>query len=214
MNNNIKISAIITSGGNSTRFGSNKLLEKLGEYSVIETTISKFIDLADEIIIPAQDEVKNHILKSKFYCDKIKFAPSGSTRQKSVYNGILACNNPEIVLIHDGARPFINKEIIKKTIDMTYKNKAVVVGNFAINTIKVVENGRIVKTLDRKNIFEAQTPQAFDYELIKNIHEKYKDKEGFTDDSSMAEAHGIDIYILNNDTNNKKITVRADLLNV
>ncbi|MBR6298790.1 MAG: 2-C-methyl-D-erythritol 4-phosphate cytidylyltransferase, partial [Candidatus Gastranaerophilales bacterium] len=122
MNNHIKISAIITSGGNSLRFGSNKLLEKLGEYSVIETTISKFIDLVDEIIIPAQDEVKNHILKSKFYCGKIKFAPSGSTRQKSVYEGILACNNPEIVLIHDGARPFINKEIIKKTIDMTYKN--------------------------------------------------------------------------------------------
>ncbi len=208
-----KISTIITSGGNSTRFGSNKLLEKLGKYSVIETTISKFLDLADEIIIPCKEEIKKHILKSCLYNEKIKFAPSGSTRQISVYNGILACSNPKIVLIHDGARPFINKETIKKTIEMTFEKKAVVVGNFAVNTIKTVENGKITKTLDRKKIFEAQTPQAFEYELIKNIHTKYKDKTDFTDDSSMLEACGIEVFVLENEFNNTKITTKKDLEN-
>ncbi len=208
-----KISAIITSGGNSTRFGSNKLLEKLDEYSVIETTISKFLDIVDEIIIPCQEEIKNHILNSSLYSEKIKFAPSGSTRQISVYNGIFACSNPKIVLIHDGARPFINKKTIEKTIEMTLEKKAVVVGNFTVNTIKMVENGKIIKTLDRKKIFEAQTPQAFEYELIKNIHSKYKNKNDFTDDSSMAEAYGTEVFVLENEFNNIKITTKKDLEN-
>ena len=164
--NNIKISAIITSGGSSIRFGSNKLLEKIGERTVLETTLSKFIDLVDEIIIPCQEEIKNHIKNSKLFCQKIKFAPAGQTRQNSVYNGLLVCSNPEIVLIHDGARPFISKEIIKQTIDLTYAKKAVVVGVKAIDTIKQIKDGKIMKTLDRAEIFHAQTPQAFEYNLI------------------------------------------------
>ena len=120
--NKVKISAIITSGGNSTRFGSNKLLEKIDEKSVIETTILKFLDLVDEIIVPSKEDIKNHILKSKIYCDKIKFAPAGKTRQNSVYNGLVMCSSPKIVLIHDGARPFIDKETIKKALEDAYNN--------------------------------------------------------------------------------------------
>ncbi len=207
----IKISAIITSGGNSTRFGSNKLLEGLGEYSVLETTISKFIDFVDEIIIPCSDEIKNHVLNSKLFSEKIKFAPSGQTRQKSVYNGLMACSNPEIVLIHDGARPYIEKEIIKKAIALTFEKKAVLTGSMAIDTIKEVKDGKVIQTLDRKKIFHAQTPQCFDYELIKKIHEEYKNQDDFTDDSSMAEEYGIDVYILENEFDNSKITFKKDI---
>ena len=206
-----KISAIITSGGSSTRFGSNKLLEKLGELSVIETTILKFIDLVDEIIIPTKDDIKKYLLNSKIYCNKIIFASAGETRQKSVYNGLLACDKPDIVLIHDGARPFIESETIQKTIALTKEKHAVCVGIMAIDTIKVVENRKIIKTLDRKTIFQAQTPQAFEYNLIKNLHEKYKDNPNFTDDSSLAEADKIDVYYLEGSITNKKITTKADL---
>ena len=209
--NNIKISTIITSGGLSTRFGSNKLLEKIGDKSVIETTILKFIDLSDEIIIPCQEEIKEHIINSKFFNKKIKFTQAGKTRQESVYNGILNCSSPEIVLIHDGARPFIEKETIKKCIELTYEKKAVIVGTMAIDTIKKVENGKIIKTIDRNTIFQAQTPQAFEYELIKKIHTHYKNNANFTDDSSMAEAFGTDVFILEGSKNNKKITTKEDL---
>ena len=81
----------------------------------------------------------------------------------------------------------------------------------AIDTIKVVENGKIIKTLDRKSIFQAQTPQAFEYNLIKNLHEKYKNNPNFTDDSSLAEAEKIDVYYLEGSITNKKITTKADL---
>lgn len=213
--NKVKISAIITSGGKSTRFGSDKLLEKFDNKTVIETTISKFIDLVDEIVIPSSENIKNFIENSKIYSSKIKFALPGSTRQKSVYSGLLECSNPEIVLIHDGARPFIDKETIKKTIEMTYKYRAVVVGKMAVDTIKEVDlngnEGKIIKTLNRKTIFEAQTPQSFDYQLIKKIHEEYKNNPNFTDDSSMAENYGIEVYILDNNKKNIKITTKDDL---
>lgn len=207
-----KVTALITSGGSSTRFGSNKLLEKIGEMSVIETTISKFIDLVDEIVIPAKDDIKEHILNSKLFCNKIKFAHSGETRQKSVYNGLLECDNCDIVLIHDGARPFIDIETIKKTIELTKEKQAVVVGIKAIDTIKQIKDGKIIKTLDRAEIFHAQTPQAFKYDLIKKIHEKYQDNPNFTDDSSMVEKENIDVFYIEGSIKNKKITTKEDLL--
>ncbi len=206
-----KITAIITAGGLSTRFGSNKLLEKIGKYTVIETTIMKFIDIADEIIIPATKETEEFILKSGIYNKKIKFAPNGKTRQESVYNGILACCDTEIVLIHDGARPYISKETILETIEMTKLHKAVVAGKMAVDTIKVVKNGKVVETLDRNTIFHAQTPQAFEYNLIKKIHEKYKNIQTFTDDCAMAEAEGINPYIVISKGNNDKITIKEDI---
>ncbi len=212
MNKNIKTTAIITAGGNSTRFGSNKLTKKLKNLTVIETTVSKFIDLVDEIVIPTQNETKEIILNSKIYSNKIKFAPAGDTRQESVYNAILACSNPEIVLIHDGARPFIEKETIKEIIKLTKKEKAVIAGIMAIDTIKQVKNSKIIKTLDRKTIFQAQTPQAFNYKLIKLVHEKYKNDKNFTDDSSMVEKYGIEPVIFETSPKNKKITTKEDLI--
>ena len=207
--NKIKVSAIITSGGKSLRFGTNKLLEKIDNLTVIETTISKFIDLVDEIIVPCAVEIEEVIKKSIFFeTGKIKFCNFGETRQKSVYHGLLACSNPEIVLIHDGARPFIDVETIKETINLTYEKSAVVVGKMAIDTIKEVEFndniGKIIKTLDRKTIFHAQTPQAFRYDLIKEIHKKYENNDDFTDDSSMAEKYGVEVYILENNKKNIK----------
>ena len=210
MNNIFKISAIITAGGISARFGSNKLLEKSGKLSVIETTILKFIDKVDEIVIPSTDETKEFILKSNVFNDKILFAPSGETRQKSVYNALQLCTG-DIVLIHDGARPFISSETIVEAIEMTKKYKAVVVGKMAVDTIKRVEDGKIVETIDRNHIFQAQTPQCFELNLIKSIHEKYKDSPDFTDDSSMAEAEGINPIVLNVKGKNEKITVKEDL---
>ena len=113
--------------------------------------------------------------------------------------------------VHDDQLKYIEKETIKKCIELTYEKKAVIVGTMAIDTIKKVENGKIIKTIDRNTIFQAQTPQAFEYELIKKIHTHYKNNANFTDDSSMAEAFGIDVFILEGSKNNKKITTKEDL---
>ncbi len=205
------ISAIITSGGNSTRFGSNKLLEKLNEYTVIENTILKFIDLVDEIVIPAQKEVRDFVEKSSVCNNKIKFAPPGLTRQQSVYSGLKNVEKKGVVLIHDGARPFVEKQVILDSIKKAVEKKAAVAGYMSVDTVKEVQDGKVVKTLDRNRIFIAQTPQAFEYDLILKIHEKFKNINSFTDDASMAEAYGIEVYCVYSNKNNKKITTKEDL---
>ena len=205
MNTSNKISVIITAGGNSSRFGSNKLLEIIKGRSVIETTIEKFIGLVDEIVVVCPCELRKFI-----NFKDIVFALNGSTRQKSVLNGLLACSNPDFVLIHDGARPFVDREIIKKTIEEVKKYNAVVVGSYAIDTIKEVKEGKIIKTIDRKIICQAHTPQAFKYSLIKELHLKYKDKD-FTDDSSLAEIEGIEVNIVEDLKTNIKITTKEDV---
>lgn len=215
MNTFDKITAIITAGGVSNRFGSNKLFETLKNgKSVIIAAIEKFIPFCDEIIIPCHNDVKEHIEKFTA-CNKIKFAPFGETRQKSIFNGLLVCKDAggcDIILIHDGARPFIEPETIKETIEKLKKYKGVCVGVYATDTIKITdETGKIIKTIDRNTVFCAQTPQGFDFETIFDAHKKLQDKN-FTDDSSMLEYLGVEVYALQGTRTNKKITFREDLI--
>lgn len=207
---------IITAGGVSNRFGSNKLLETLqGSKSVIITTIEKFLSFSDKIIIPCHNDVQKHIENNlPNFSDKIYFAPFGETRQKSVFNGLLELEKRggvDIVLIHDGARPFIEPEIINVTIEKLREHKGVCVGVYATDTIKIIDKtGKIIKTIDRNTVFCAQTPQGFDFKTILDAHKKLKDKD-FTDDSGMLEYLGLEIFALQGSQINKKITFREDL---
>ena len=207
------ISVIITAGGVSRRFGSNKLLEKIGDKTVIETTILKFLDCADEIVIPCGGETLEFLKNSSVCKDpKIKFAQFGETRQKSVYNGLLALEYKDFVLIHDGARPFIEKKVIDEIIKTLPEKKALCCGVFAVDTIKITDEfGAIIKTIDRKNVFQAQTPQAFEYDLIMSAHNKFALRDDFTDDSSLVEALGVKVWTICGGSVNKKITTPADL---
>ena len=210
MNISYNINVIITAGGNSIRFGSNKLLEKINGITVIEAAVSKFIDIANKIVIPAGDEVKKYLEEHKL-SDKILFAHPGETRQKSVYNALNLCDDEGIILIHDGARPFVDSKTIFDVIEKVKKRSAAIAGSFAIDTIKVVKDNKILKTIDRNTIFCAHTPQGFSAPLIKKLHEKYKESD-FTDDALLLEQEGIDIYIVEDNKNNIKITTRADIL--
>lgn len=206
------ISAIITAGGVSRRFGSNKLFEIINDKSVIEHTISSFLPYCDEIVIPTNEQTKEFIKSTSAYDkNKITFALFGDTRQKSVYNALNKCRYKDYVLIHDGARPFISAKTIEDTITMVQKHKAVCVGVYATDTIKIVQDGKIKKTIDRKNVFQAQTPQAFEYDLIMRAHNEFASRDDFTDDSSLVEALNIDVCALVSEGVNKKITTRADL---
>ena len=203
-----KISAIITAGGSSSRFGSNKLLEKLEGKTIIETTIEKFLPFVDEIIIPTSLEIQEAI---KIKDNKIKFTKGGKNRQESVYNGLSKCEFKDYVLIHDGARPFIKEKTIKETIEKVVELEAVVVCAPAIDTIKICnENGEIISTPKRETVFHAQTPQAFKYSTIFEAHQKLKG-ENFTDDSSMMEELGHKVFVVQTTHENKKITFREDL---
>lgn len=207
-----KFSLIITAGGTSSRYGNtNKLLEKINNKTVIEETVTKFIDFdeIDEIIISANISIIP-TLQEMFNNPKIKIIEGGNTRQKSVYNALQVVKN-EYVLIHDGARPLIRKDTIAYVLEAVVDKNAVTVMTKTTDTIKEVDtDGRIIRTIDRSKLYNTQTPQAFRTDIIKQAHEKLKDGN-FTDDCSMLEELNIPVYIVNGSYTNIKITIKSDL---
>lgn len=207
-----KFSLIITAGGTSSRYGNtNKLLEKINDKTVIEETVSKFIDFdeIDEIIISANSSIIE-ILQELLNNPKVKIIEGGNTRQKSVYNALQVVKN-DYVLIHDGARPLIRKDTIAYVLEAVLDKDAVSVMTKTTDTIKEVDStGRIIRTIDRSKLYNTQTPQAFKTSIIKEAHEKLKDGN-FTDDSSMLEELNIPVYIVNGSYTNIKITIKSDL---
>lgn len=208
----MKISAVITAGGTSSRFGkTNKLLEKINGKEIIKYTVDAFKNSnVDEIIISANSSIINILTDFFKSYENVKIVQGGNSRQASVYNGLKA-TNCDYVLIHDGARPMITPEIINKTIATVVEKKAVSVMTKTVDTIKEVdENGKIIKTIDRSKLYNTQTPQAFEYNLIKMTHDKLQD-QNFTDDAGMVEFLGKDVYIVDGDYKNIKVTTKSDL---
>lgn len=208
----MKFTAVITAGGTSSRFGNtNKLLEKINGKEIIKYTVEAFITAgAEEIIICANASIMEILAQMFQAFSQVKIVEGGNTRQASVFNGLKSANC-DYVLIHDGARPMVTQETIRNTISAVQEKKAVVVMTKTVDTIKEVdETGKIIRTIDRSKLYNTQTPQAFEYNLIKSAHEKLQG-QNFTDDAGMAEFLGDDVYIVEGDYRNIKVTTKSDL---
>ena len=208
----MSVNAIITAGGTSSRFGkSNKLLEKINGKEVIKYTVEAFLaSNVDRVIICANPSIAND-LKSIFKsAKKIEIIEGGKTRQESVYNG-LKHSKCDYVLIHDGARPVITPELINICIETVKRQKALSVMTKTTDTIKEVENGKIIKTIDRTKLYNTQTPQAFEYDLILKAHKQFAG-QNYTDDAGMVEAIGEDVFIVEGSYKNIKITTQNDIV--
>lgn len=205
------INAIIPAGGTSSRFGStNKLLEKINGKEVILYTVEAFEKSnVDNIIICANVSIINELRKIFSFSQKVKIIEGGQTRQASVFNGIKFCEC-DYVLIHDGARPMITIDLINRSIETVKEKKAITTATKTIDTIKEVINGKIIRTIDRSKLYNTQTPQAFEYNLIKSAHEKLSGKN-YTDDAGMLEELGYSVYILDGSYKNIKITTKNDV---
>lgn len=210
----MNIKALITAGGSSRRFGNtNKLLERVNGKEILSHTVNAFLSVSEinEIVIAANTSIIEEIRAIFVNEPNVRIIQGGETRQESVYNGLNAIKNCDYVLIHDGARPMISTEIIQQAIDTVKEKKALTVATKTIDTIKQVdENLKIIKTIDRSSLYNTQTPQAFDFKLIKDAHETLKG-QNFTDDAGMLEFLGKDVYILVGDYKNIKITTQSDL---
>lgn len=207
----MKTNAIITAGGTSSRFGNkNKLLEKINGKEVIKYTVDAFqYAKIDEIIICANRSIIDELKGIFKDYDKIRIIEGGATRQASVFNGLKA-DTCDYVLIHDGARPIITTELINICVEMVKEVKALSVMTKTIDTIKEVEHGKIVRTIDRSKLYNTQTPQAFAYDLILKAHEKFEGKN-FTDDAGMIEELGENVFIIDGSYKNIKITTQNDI---
>ena len=189
-------SVIILSGGRGKRMGADisKQFISVNDKPILYYTIKKFMDnkLIDEIILVLpKDEIdycKREVLeKNDLKVDKI--VEGGKERQDSVFNGLKAIEKTDIVLIHDGARPFVTDRIIEEGINSAKKFKSAAPGVMLKDTIKIKdENGLSKETLKREELVAVQTPQVFDYNLILECHKKIKENNiKVTDDTMVVE---------------------------
>ena len=208
---NFKVNAIIPAGGTSSRFGNkNKLLEKIYGKEVIKYTIDAFENSnVDEIIICANINIIDELKEIFKNSPKVRIIEGGATRQASVFNGLNA-SECDYVLIHDGARPMISTDLVNSAVEEVKTKKALTVATKTIDTIKEVIDGKIIRTIGRAKLYNTQTPQAFEYNLIKDAHKKLYG-QNFTDDAGMLEELGQTVYILNGSYKNIKITTQNDI---
>ena len=214
--------AVIIAGGKGKRMRKrvNKLFLLLNKDPIIYHTIKVFQDCKDisQIILVVNPEDRKKfesvVKSSKF--DKVKkIVDGGSERQDSVYNGIKAiekASNDDIIVIHNGSNPFVDESIINQSIKAAKKFGAAVVGFPAKDTIKVVEDGFVKQTIDRKLLWQVQTPQTMKYFLVKKAFEiANRDKFYGTDDVSLVERMGGIVKIVYCSRENIKITDQHDL---
>ena len=212
---------VIVAAGTCSRMnmGINKQFIKLEGKEILAYTIEKFYNnsnIEDIVVVVKEDEsyfFKKEIL-DKYNFKNVKIAYGGKERQDSVYNGFkLLDEKCDVVLIHDGARPFVSDKIIDKSIEEAKEHKAIVVGVPVKDTIKVIDNDKnIVDTPNRSVLWAVQTPQTFDYNILIDAYkDAFKNKFYGTDDAMLVERIGYKVKMLEGSYNNIKITTQEDL---
>lgn len=219
----LRIASILVAAGKGTRAGGPipKQYQMLGGQPLLchamrkltqHATISQCI-----VVISELDEVyfKNALAQlSPVSQEKISAVYGGENRQASVLNGLeaLAENPPDLVLIHDGARPHPSEALMNRVIEALQSGtRGVIPGADLSDTIKsITETGSVGKTLDRSQLRRVQTPQGFWFENILDAH-RAAEGEAYTDDAAVAEAYGMVITFVEGDERNIKITHNGDL---
>jgi 2-C-methyl-D-erythritol 4-phosphate cytidylyltransferase len=216
------VSAIIVAAGKGIRMKGTmrKQYLDLSGRPVLAHSIMAFDSCSqvEEIflVVPKEDieYCQNKILSLLDLKNQINLVYGGAKRQDSVYNGLKAINkDTDTVVIHDGVRPFIQAEDLKECILGSKKFGACILGTPASDTLKSVDKSDIIETtLPREYIWLAQTPQAFQYDLILKAHETAR-RDGYigTDDASLVERLGADVKIIDGSRFNIKITKKEDL---
>ena len=203
--------------GSGSRFGEQKQFKQLKGVSLYYYSLRQFL-LCNEIheiilVVPearinkTQKEITS--IKTK---KKIIVTGGGKKRQESVKKGVLYTSDiTELVCIHDGARPFVSKKLIKKSIDPCSKNDGAIIALPNYDTLKICVEGYIKKTIDRENTWRAQTPQTFrKMKLLDAFAYAEKNELCITDEASIMEALGFRISVVHGHYNNFKITSPMD----
>lgn len=217
--------AIILAGGTGERFGhegGKQLVEIAGK--PILTWSAEALDAVGDIglivIVCPEDRASEYLTRAVDpfpFVTPIVVAPSGPSRQESAFSGLeFVPDDYEYVILHDGARPLVSPALIEHTIATLKGNidcDGAVVAHPAVDTLKVVENGAIVGTPDRRVFWNAQTPQVFRASIYRRAHASAL-SDGFmgTDDSSLIERLGGRVLVVEGKRDNIKLTVPEDYL--
>lgn len=210
-----RTSAIIVAAGAGTRFGEPKQFAYLKGKPVLEWTLEAFqahpeVD-ALVLVLPDDDGLKHYRMRYPKVVDCVR---GGERRQDSVWQGfrLLDAAAPEIILVHDGARPLVTADLVSRVIAAARADGAAVPVLAIEDTIKEVRDGRVAGTVDRAFLARAQTPQGFRFEVLKKALESARrDRFYGTDEAALAERLGTPVTAVAGDPKNIKITTPVDM---
>lgn len=217
-----KITAIVLAAGQGKRMNSEiaKQYLMLNDKPILYYSLKTFEEsLVDDIILVVGSDDIDYVRKEiveKYDFKKIsQIIEGGKERYNSVYNALLSITETNYVLIHDGARPFVTNELIDRVVKNVINLKACVVGMPAKDTIKIAdEDGFVYETPSRAKLWMIQTPQAFEYDMIKKAYDMIMEEDNIkvTDDAMVLEyTLGYPIKLLEGCYQNIKITTSEDL---
>jgi 2-C-methyl-D-erythritol 4-phosphate cytidylyltransferase len=209
--------AVIVAAGTANRMGgTDKILAELDGQTVIARAVEAFQNsaLIDEIVVVTRQEVLEQVSRlAKPYSKVRVVVQGGDTRAKSVMAGLDAVSpGTELVAVHDGARPLVSHEVLENTLRKAAKFGAAAPAIPVKDTIKVSRSGAVDETPDRSRLYAVQTPQVFDFDLLRGAMEKaVENGSELTDDCSAVEAIGMKVQLTPGSEENLKITTPLDL---
>ena len=209
----MKIGVVLVCAGVGKRFGKgDKAITKLSAKPLFLHALKAFLSIKAVWQVALVMREKNFSVANRYARDKrIVLVEGGKERQDSVYNGLCSLDKKIThVLIHDGARPFVDKATILRVMNALKKHPAVICAVAAKDTIKVVKNKAVSLTLDRNKLVCVQTPQGFKKDLIIKGYKRLRKKKVF-DDAQVVELMGKKVKIVCGSEDNIKVTYKEDL---
>jgi 2-C-methyl-D-erythritol 4-phosphate cytidylyltransferase len=216
VNNQPKVGAIIVAAGSSRRMGGiDKVFAPLSGKPVLVRVLDAFesCELVNQIVVVVSEknlERCRRLITGEGWPKPIEVCAGGRWRQDSVAAGLSRLNNCQWVVIHDGARPLVTKDLIERGLEAAKETGAAIAAIPVTDTIKVAGDDRIVhQTPPRQNLWAVQTPQVFRVDIIARAYEQTKGE--VTDDASLVERLGFRVKLYMSAYDNIKITNSDDL---
>ena len=209
--------AVIVAAGSASRMGGiDKVMAELGGEPMVVKSVRAFqeCDAIREIVVVTRPDLIVPIRDLCIGFDKvIAVVAGGKDRPASVSNGLTALSDKvKLAAIHDGARPLISWQVIDRAVRAANTYGAAAPAIPVKDTIKMVQGGIVKETPERKHLYAVQTPQVFDFDLLRGALKKAEtDKAEITDDCSAVERMGMSVKIVEGDERNLKITTPMDL---
>lgn len=224
-NVNTSYSVILLAAGSGSRMNSDipKQYMKLGDRMVINYSLDMFEedeDISEIVIVAAHTDigmVKDKIVNRYGYSKVSDVVAGGKERYESVYNGMCALKDADYVMIHDGARPFVSHDVIGRLKECVVESKACIPAVMSKDTIRISDDdGFVIMTPKRANVWNVQTPQVFEYRGLKQAFDEYmshlSEYPAVTDDAMIWELVAKKpVRIVGGDYNNIKITTPEDM---
>ena len=209
--------AVIVAGGSGQRMKTDlpkQFLLLKGKpliYYTIHSFLHAFIDIEIILVLPQQYLTLGHELVAQMQAEKkVQIVAGGASRFASVKNGLQLVRHPSVVFVHDGVRCLVSQKLIKSCYKQALEKGSAVPVVTATDSIRITE-GDTHRAVDRNSIQIVQTPQTFHSEILLTAFQQNSD-QGFTDEASVVEGTGTQVYLIEGDYNNLKITRPIDLL--